>query len=233
MINVRISVRNLIEFILREGDIDNRFGTFSEDAMAEGARIHRMLQKRAGSDYSPEVELSYSYVEDDVEISVEGRADGIIRNVNGVTVDEIKTSYADIMQYKESKPLHLAQAKFYAYMIAEKGDLPVVNVRLSYVNIDTEEIKYFNYTFLKEELLSFTSGVLKEYVKWARLEASLKEERNKSIKGLPFPFEYRKGQDELVRQVYYTIYHKKKLFLQAPTGVGKTISTMYPAIQAL
>ncbi len=233
MINVRISVRNLIEFILREGDIDNRFGTFSEDAMAEGARIHRMLQKRAGSDYSPEVELSYSYVEDDVEISVEGRADGIIRNVNGVTVDEIKTSYADIMQYKESKPLHLAQAKFYAYMIAEKEDLPAVNVRLSYVNIDTEEIKYFNYTFLKEELLSFTSSVLHEYVKWARLEASLKEERNKSIKGLPFPFEYRRGQDELVRQVYYTIFHKKKLFLQAPTGVGKTISTMYPAIQAL
>jgi len=233
MINTRISVRNLIEFILRAGDIDNRIGTFSDDAMQEGARIHRQLQSRAGADYNAEVSLAYTYVEEDVEITVEGRADGVIENESGVTIDEIKTTYADVMRYSDAKPLHLAQAKFYAYIVAEQQDLPVIKVRLTYVNIETEEIRYFNYNFLKEELLEFTSKVCHEYVKWARLEQEWIETRNKSINGLPFPFEYRDGQDELVKQVYYTIYHKKKLFLEAPTGVGKTISTMYPAIQAM
>lgn len=233
MIEERISVRNLVEFILRCGDIDNRIGSFSDDAMQEGVRLHKMLQKRVGSDYRAEVPLMYTYVEDEVSISIEGRADGVIVNENGTTIDEIKTTYADVMKFRDSKPLHLAQAKFYAYIVAEEEKLPTVNVRLTYCNIDTEEIRYFNYTFLYEELLKFTSDVCREYIKWARLSAEWKEERNASIIGLPFPFEYRRGQDELVRQVYFSILHKKKLFLEAPTGVGKTISTLYPSVQAM
>ncbi len=233
MITVRISVRNLIEFILRSGDIDNRFGTFSEDAMQEGAKIHRRLQKMAGADYRAEVPLQLDFTVEDVCILVEGRADGVIENETIVTVDEIKTTYADVMRYKEPKPLHLAQAKFYAYIISKRKDLPSIKIRLTYVNIDTEETRYFNYTFLREELKEFTFGVINEYVKWARLEAEWKDIRNSSIKGLPFPFEYRKGQEKLVKQVYFTILHKRKLYLQAPTGVGKTIATLYPAVQAL
>lgn len=230
MIKTRVSVRNLVEFILRTGDIDNRIGTSSDEAMQEGARLHRQLQSRAGSDYKAEVSLNYTYVEDDVEISVEGRADGVIENETGTTVDEIKTTYGDVMAYKESKPLHLAQAKFYAYIIAEKENLPAIKVRLTYVNIETEEIRYFNYTFLYEELLDFTGGILHEYVKWAKLSEEWKIIRNESITGLEFPFDYRPGQEELVKQVYYTIYKKRKLFLEAPTGVGKTISTIYPSV---
>lgn len=233
MIKTRISVRNLVEFILRCGDIDNRIGTGSDDAMAEGARLHRQIQSRAGSDYRPEVSLAYTYAEDDVEISVEGRADGVIENESGTTVDEIKATYADVMAFKEAKPLHLAQAKFYAYILAAQKDLSVIKVRLTYVNIDTEETRYFNYNFLMEELLEFTSSVCHEYVKWARLEAEWIEIRNSTITGLPFPFEYRRGQEELVKQVYYTLYRKRKLFLEAPTGVGKTIATMYPSVQAM
>ncbi len=233
MISVRISVRNLIEFILRDGDIDNRYGSFSDDAMKEGAKLHRVIQHRAGSDYQPEVSLKYTYSESDVSISVEGRADGVIRNDSGVTVDEIKTTYSDIQKLKEANSLHLAQAKFYAYIIAEKENLPAIKVRITYANIDTEEIRYFNYTFLYEELLNFTSEVCHEYVKWARLESDWHEVRDESIKALPFPFEYRPGQEKLVRQVYVTISKGKKLFIEAPTGVGKTISTLYPALYAL
>lgn len=230
MIKTRISVRNLIEFILRSGDIDNRIGSAPDEAMKEGARLHRLLQSRAGSDYRAEVSLAYTYSQEDVEISVEGRADGVIENESCVTVDEIKTTYADVMAFKEAKQIHLAQAKFYAYIIAEQQKLPAINIRLTYVNIDTEEIRYFHFTFLYEELLEFTSKVLSEYVKWARFESEWKEKRNASIEGLAFPFEYRKGQEELVKQVYYSIYKKKKLFIEAPTGVGKTISTLYPSV---
>ena len=234
MVKTRISVRNLVEFILRCGDIDNRMGgDASLETMQEGARLHRLIQRRAGADYTPEVPLAYTYVEDDVEISVEGRADGVIDNDTGVTVDEIKTTYGDVMKYTEARPLHLAQARFYAHILAQSKNLLSIKVRLTYVNIDTEEIRYFNYTFLQEELNEFTSSVCHEYVKWARLEDDLIKTRNASVKGLPFPFAYRAGQEELVKQVYYTIYRKKKLFLEAPTGVGKTIATLYPSVQAM
>ena len=235
MYNITISVRNLIEFILRSGDIDNRIssGLADADTMQEGARIHRIIQKRAGSDYNAEIPLSYVYTEGDCEITVEGRADGIIRNSKGVTVDEIKSTYADVMSYEEARPIHMAQAMFYAHMLALNEELPCVNVRITYVNIATEEIKYFHQTFMAEELKKFTDEVASGYVKWAMFDAKRREERDASIKGLPFPFEYREGQDELVRQVYYTIYHKKKLFLEAPTGVGKTVATVYPALQAM
>lgn len=233
MIATKISVRNLIEFILRSGDIDNRIGGGSDQAVVEGTRIHRMIQKRAGADYKPEVSLSYVYIEDDVTITVEGRADGVIENETGVTIDEIKSTYADVMKFKEAKELHLAQAKFYAFIKATMDELPVIKVRLTYANIDTEEIKYFNYTYTYTELEEFVTSVLKQYVKWARLEAEWLETRTNSIIGLPFPFEYRDGQAELVKQVYFTIRKRKKLYLEAPTGVGKTISTLYPAIQAM
>lgn len=232
MTEERISVRNLVEFILREGDIDNRIGTFSEDALTEGIRLHKAIQKQAGSDYRAEVPLDFTYTEDDISISVEGRADGVISNETGITIDEIKTTYADVMRFQDAKPLHLAQAKFYAFIVADQNDLTAIKVRLTYVNIDTEETRYFNYTFLKEELWNFVSKVCHEYVKWARFSAEWTKKRDASINGLPFPFEYRKGQDELVKQVYITIKRKRKLFLEAPTGVGKTISTVYPSIQA-
>jgi len=233
MIETRISVRNLIEFILRSGDIDNRIAGGSDQAVVEGTRIHKMIQKRAGADYCAEVPLAYIYTEDDVAITVEGRADGIIENETGITVDEIKSTYADVMKFKEAKEMHLAQAKFYAYIKASQEDLTDIKVRITYVNIDTEEIRYFHYTYTLMELEQFTVSVLTQYVKWARLEAEWIKKRTDSIIGLPFPFDYRKGQAELVKQVYYTIYHKKKLYLEAPTGVGKTISTLYPAIQAM
>ena len=229
----KISVRSLVEFILRSGDIDNRIGSFSEQAMQEGGRIHRMIQKRMGADYRAEVPLAFVFHGKDVDITVEGRADGIIENESGVTIDEIKSTYADVMKYKEAKPLHLAQAKFYAYIYGAQNDIEVIKVRITYCNIETEEIKYFNEECKLSELETFVNEVCSAYEKWAKFSEEHRLARNESIQGLPFPFEYRDGQEELVKQVYYTICHSKKLFIEAPTGVGKTISTVYPSVCAL
>lgn len=229
----KVSVRSVVEFILRSGDIDNRMGTFSEQAMLEGGRIHRMIQKRMGADYSAEVPLAFLYEGDGIDITVEGRADGIIVNDSGVTIDEIKSTYADVMKYREAKPLHLAQAKFYAYMYALSEGIEDIKVRITYCNIETEEIKYFHESCTFKALEKFVNEVLKDYEKWAKMELEWIEKRNTSIKGLGFPFPYRDGQEELVKQVYYTICHKKKLFIEAPTGVGKTVSTVYPSVCAL
>lgn len=230
---IRISVRGLVEFILRHGDIDNRRHASPENAMQEGGRIHRMIQKRMGSEYQAEVPLKYTLPADGYRLIVEGRADGIIHHEEKVVIDEIKGTYRDLAKMREPMPLHVAQAKCYAYMYALQEELAEIQVRLTYCSIVTEDIRYFYEDYTFEELAEWFEGLLAAYRKWADFSWRWREIRQASVNGLQFPFPYREGQKELVTNVYKTIYHKKKLFLEAPTGVGKTISTIYPAVQAM
>lgn len=230
---IQISVRNLVEFILRSGDIDNRRASAPENAMQEGGRIHRMIQKRMGSEYHAEVFLRHVYQTENYNIQVDGRADGIIIKPEGVTIDEIKGTYRELNRLKEAVPVHLAQAKCYAYIYALQEGLEVIRVRMTYCNMETEELKYFQSEYSFEELSEWFLELMKQYQKWADHQFMWQRERSSSIKGLSFPFPYREGQRELVTYVYQTIYHKRKLFIEAPTGVGKTLSTIYPAIMSM
>lgn len=236
---IRISVRNLVEFILRQGDIDNRHRTGTADAMQEGGRIHRMLQRRMGAEYQAEVSLRYTYVTEEYVLAIEGRADGIIdiskpeTGKREIVIDEIKGTYRDINRMKEANPVHLAQAKCYAYIYGMQKEAEEVRVRMTYCNIETEEIRYFYEDFNMRELKSWFEELITMYRKWTDYEWEWKKIRQDSIEQLVFPFPYRDGQKELASGVYQTIYHKKKLFLEAPTGVGKTISTVFPSIKAM
>ena len=306
------SVRSLVEFILRSGDIDNRKAAAPENAMQEGGRIHRMLQRRMGADYHAEVTLKYSYHTPKYDILVEGRADGIIdgqlakriikevpvcfeeregkrekagrrdkieraaevikvkgeaakgdietvietENVSGndvtggtgaeisqdqypdrigdtVVIDEIKGTYADVSRMKAPVMVHLAQAKCYAYIYAKQNSLPFIRVRMTYCNIETEELQYFFRDYRLQDLEKWFEGLMKSYQKWADYEVEWKEKRQQSIRQIDFPFPYREGQKELITYVYQTLYHKRKLFIEAPTGVGKTLSTVFPSVKAV
>ncbi|MCR5410398.1 MAG: ATP-dependent DNA helicase, partial [Lachnospiraceae bacterium] len=154
MKTVSISVRNLVEFILRSGDIDERRGQGgSVDAMLEGARIHRAIQSAAGSDYTAEVPLKETIVlNDEISLTVEGRADGIIDNKGYITVDEIKGMFIDVLKLTEPFPVHLAQAKCYAYIWAKQHDLADISIRMTYVGIEDRHIKLFNSDHTFEEL---------------------------------------------------------------------------------
>ena len=309
------SVRSLVEFILRSGDIDNRKAAALENAMQEGGRIHRMLQRRMGADYHAEVTLKYSYHTPKYDILVEGRADGIIdgqlakriikevpvcfeeregkrekagrrdkieraaeaeevikvkgeaakgdietvietENVSGndvtggtgaeisqdqypdrigdtVVIDEIKGTYADVSRMKAPVMVHLAQAKCYAYIYAKQNSLPFIRVRMTYCNIETGELQYFFRDYRLQDLEKWFEGLMKSYQKWADYEVEWKEKRQQSIRQIDFPFPYREGQKELITYVYQTLYHKRKLFIEAPTGVGKTLSTVFPSVKAV
>lgn len=231
---IRISVRNLVEFILRSGDIDNRRSAAVDNAMQEGSRIHRMLQKREGPEYQAEFFLRYIQKTHRYQIVVEGRADGIITEGSGmVTVDEIKTTYKDIMRFQAPAEVHLAQARVYAAIYGIQNHLESIRIRITYCNVETEEVKYFHEEDTVENLKEWFEALLKQYQKWADYEYEWKQMRQESIEKLSFPFPYREGQKELASYVYQTIYHKKKLFIEAPTGVGKTISTVFPAVKAM
>lgn len=252
---IQVSVRNLVEFILRSGNIDNRRSKSPDNAMQEGGRIHRMIQRRMGADYHAEVFLRHLVETENYTIVIEGRADGIIVESKGaaaqvpeltetdlppaysdlvtVTIDEIKGTYRELHRIKEAIPVHLAQAKCYAYMYGMINNLKHIRVRITYCNIDTEEIRYFHFEYDMEELRQWFDEIIADYRKWADFQFEWQKIRQQSIKELEFPFEYRAGQKDLVTYVYRTIYHKRKLFIEAPTGVGKTISTLFPAVKAM
>ncbi|MDR2045375.1 MAG: ATP-dependent DNA helicase [Clostridium sp.] len=235
---IRISVRGLVEFILRQGDIDNRRKHTPEDAMQEGGRIHREIRKRMGAEYRAEVFLRHVVPGEKYLFVVEGRADGIIdtRKADGTgetVIDEIKGTYRELSRMKAPVPVHLAQAKCYAYMYGTRTKAEEVRIRMTYCNLLTEDLRYFYEDFTMEELTEWFEELIRAYRKWADYEWEWRQLRQASIEKLEFPFPYREGQKELAAQVYQTIYHKKKLFLEAPTGVGKTVSTVFPSVKAM
>ena len=231
---IRISVRNLVEFILREGDIDNRTGGGQDpENMQMGSRIHRKIQRQMGSDYQAEVPLKTEIVCDGFTLKIEGRADGLIHTKEQVMVDEIKGVLRELDRVQEPAGIHLAQAKCYASMVAEQEEVDEIGVQMTYCQMETEEVKRFQYSYQSNELKVWFDEVIRQYKKWAKFQIEWRKARNASIKEIEFPFPYRKGQRELAVSVYRTILRKKKLFIQAPTGVGKTISTVFPAVKAV
>ncbi len=231
---IRISVRNLVEFILREGDIDNRIaGTSEKDAMQLGSKIHRKIQRQMGSNYRAEVPLKIQVPFEKFILQLEGRADGIQEDEDGALIDEIKGVQREIERIKEPAGVHLAQAKCYAYIYGTQQNLKEITVQMTYCQLETETVIRFQEKYGMDELEKWFMALVNQYEKWANFEIDWEVKRTYSIKQAEFPYEYRKGQKELVTSVYKTILRKKKLFIQAPTGVGKTIATIFPAVKAM
>lgn len=230
---VRISVRNLVEFILRSGDLDNRRGSVDKEAMLKGSRLHRKIQKQMGRNYRAEVALKRESEYEDVVIAVEGRADGIFTEEGETSIDEIKGIYGKLEKLEGPVPVHRAQAMCYAWIYAEKEKLESIGIQMTYANLDTEEIRRFQEVLSSEELKEWYQNLTDAYHKWISWQIRWKAERNASMETLEFPFPYREGQRKMVSSVYHSISTGRQIFIQAPTGVGKTMSTIFPAVRAM
>lgn len=254
---VKLSVRHMVEFLLRYGDIDSALPTGHDtDAMLAGGRIHRKVQKSQAPGYTAEVPLQRDFDFPELTLRIEGRADGVIsqpatskgtdmshpeesdsdtddRHHIRVTVDEIKGMYLDVLTLEEPFPLHLAQARCYAAIIAHEKNLSEVGVQMTYANLDNDEIKRFHFSYAADELEDWFTNLVQKAYRWARLDVLHQKARNTSMAALSFPFAWRKGQKELSASVYKAIVEGKELFLMAPTGVGKTMSCLYPAVRSM
>lgn len=287
---IRISVRNLVEFIFRSGDIDNRrTGSREKQAMEAGSRLHRKIQRQMGSSYESEVSLKQTIDMEQLRIQIEGRADGIfsektlrfLRKISpareeapedavfpdfqgaeadgaaeGIpqeteispeaffpdletipkkmyVVDEIKGIYRDLKKLKEPVPVHKAQAMCYAYIYALQKNQSIMGVQMTYAHLETEEIRRFYNCYTFEELQKWFQELMQEYERWAKLEIEFQQQLCESLNGMEFPFPYRPGQRKLAVSVYRSIEQKAELFIQAPTGIGKTMSVLFPALKAM
>ena len=235
-----IGVRELVEWTLRKGSIDYRYT--SSKRMSEGTIIHQKLQKKRKKeaklgDYRYESEFVFKHIFEYMEFTfcLEGRADGIIFKEDRIIIEEIKSTYSDLENLIcDYDGLHFAQLKCYGYLYAEAHDLSEIMLNLTYCHVETEEVLVFEKLFSKQELQDFFFSLMDKYIVWLNADEERTIKSYDTIRNLPFPFEnYRKGQREFAIAIYKTIRNNKKIFAQAATGTGKTISTLYPAIKSI
>ncbi len=228
---VKISVRELVEFVFREGSIDLRFQARS--SMTLGTRLHQKLQKEYKDGDEKEVFLKGEEMIEDILYQIEGRCDGIHYDGGEVMVEEIKSTAKRLDHIESGSRVHWAQGECYAYLLAKEKQLTKVGVQLTYIEVESEETKSFIHMYTIEELEGIVNEILIAYTPFAFVLVSNQEDKMKSIGELGFPYpSYRKGQKKLAGAVYKTVSESKSLYANAPTGTGKTISTLFPTIKA-
>lgn len=233
---LKVSVRELVAFTLRSGDLDASFK--SSIRAQEGTRLHQKVQRSKDADYQAEVPLAAELTRDGIRIRLEGRADGIFEEDGTTFVEEIKSTLTPLERLKEDdRPLHWAQAQCYAYIISTEGLCQVsldMGIRLTYIHAETEDILQFDKRMTSQELSDFMEDLIQRYLKWIKWQRGWRLLRNASIAASAFPYPaYRTGQRELAVRIYKTILSGGRMFVQAPTGTGKTMSTLFPTIKAL
>lgn len=230
------SVRGIIEYVLKNGSLDDRF--VSRGRTIEGTIAHGIVQKDNEAiyeDYKKEVALKHKFIINDINLEVDGRADGIIKENKKVIIEEIKSTYKDLSYIDEDyNILHWAQGKFYGYIYCLDNSLQTIDVRLSYFNINTSEVRSFDKTYDFSELEEFVYSLVNKYLEVITAKENFNKIKYKSISCLKFPFKsYRKGQRELAVNCFSSIKQQGILFAQAPTGIGKTISTIFPSLKSI
>ena len=230
--SIELSVRELCARAFLSGDLDKRsYGAV--DAMRAGAEIHKKVQNDAGANYTPEVQLVNTFAYDGIYYTVSGRADGVIRTDDGFIVDEIK-SVRGFDFLAPPRDIFVAQMKCYAYFLACREEMPTVCGRITYVNSDNGKIKYFNYRYTFEELRAWYVNIISGISHIAKFIKHRQQEILPSAENAVFPYgELREGQELMIREWYASIKRGERFFACAPTGIGKTMSALYPAVRAL
>lgn len=235
-IQFKESVRGIVEYVLKGGSLDDRF--VSRGRALEGTIAHGKLQRdneKVYQDYEKEVILKHEFLVNNISLIVEGRADGIIKENGKIIIEEIKSTYKDLSYINfDYNLLHWAQGKFYGYIYCVDNNIDEIDIRLSYFNINNDEVRSFDKTYNICELEQFVYSLVNKYLEIIVIKEEFNKIKNESIRLLSFPFSsYRKGQRELAVNCFNTIKQNGILFAQAPTGIGKTISTIFPALKSI
>lgn len=229
-----VGVRKLVEYVMMSGNLELDKFVSSSRAMA-GIAAHKKIQKERGDDYKAEVSVSHQFKLEDINIIVSGRIDGVYKKENQITIEEIKSTTEDIRRLKLKKnEVHWGQAKVYAYLYSLEHTIDRLNIALVYYNIDDGKVFEINDDYTFADLEEFMTSLLTKYHLWARRQLDWNMLRDNSLKDLSFPYsEYRIGQREMAVGVYRALRDGGELLIQAPTGIGKTVATIFPALKIL
>jgi len=230
---LQIAVRELVEHVLRSGDLEHAFIGVSR--AVEGIRAHQKIQRSRPDVYTPEISVSHQVETERFILEIGGRIDGVYRYPDKVIIDEIKTTVSELDRFEDREnQIHWGQAKCYAYLYALEFKLETIAIQLTYYRPDTEEIREFQSSFAVEELEAFFHDLINRYLRWAEAITDWCRLRDESLKRFEFPFgAYRPGQREMAVGVYRTIQQGGQFMVQAATGIGKTLAVLFPAAKAL
>ncbi len=227
-----VSVRELVEFALRRGDLGGERDFVGPSRALAGIRGHQKIQRSRPPGYQKEVPLAHEVVDDGFSLRIQGRIDGLLTDSTPPLVEEIKT-----LQGRwdgTANPLHWAQARIYGFLYSRERALERLALRLTYLHLETGEVTEFNEDCTFPELSAFFQNAVSVYLGWVRDRFHWCQQRDESIRNLGFTFpSYRPGQRELAVAAYRTLARGGRLFLEAPTGIGKTVSVLFPAVKAL
>lgn len=229
-----IAVRELVEFTLRKGNID--FHYTGRQRGVQGTKAHQRIQKKYKEDDLSEVSISQTIEYQGVNVTLQGRIDGIIFEEEQVIIDEIKSTRVSLEEIDEDfSQIHWAQGMVYAFLYSLENNVEEISVQLTYYQLESKEIRRFIKSFIHEELKEYVyENLIKHYIKWAIVIYEWQKLRDGSISSLSFPHDtYRVGQRKLIISIYKTIQEEKKIFVNGPTGIGKTISTLFPSIMSM
>jgi DNA excision repair protein ERCC-2 len=221
-----VAVRALCEFTARQGDLDLRF-TPSPSAL-EGIAGHATVAARRPKHYEPEVSLDGEYK----QLTVRGRADGYDAKLN--RVEEIKTFRGDLNAMPDNhRHLHWAQVKIYGWLLCQTRALTEINVALVYFDIGSQKETVLVETYSADALKQYFELQCEYFINWAEQELQHRAARDDALADLPFPHaDFRPGQRHLAESVYKSAISARCLMAQAPTGIGKTIGTIFPLLKA-
>ena len=234
MRNLYVSVHDIVDLILRTGDLDSRI--FNRSTMQMGTKMHLQYQREhAHSGYQSEVDLNVTWVKDDVSIHIAGRADGMIIEDDRIIIEEIKTTVADLKTFHaQHEAWHIGQALMYAWMYCQTEAMPLIQVDLVYVHQVNQETLKKTYTFTPDDMERDIQGILDEYLAFYAIMFQHHDDVVSELATLPFPFKtFRFGQRDLAKYAFAIAKNGGRLYVEAPTGIGKTMSTLFPLVKQL
>jgi DNA excision repair protein ERCC-2 len=228
-----VGVRELVEHVLRSGDLVMEFAGSSR--AAEAIRIHQRIQYSRPDGYVPEVSVARRVETDDFVLEIGGRIDGVFAGPGIPVVEEIKTTRRSLEEsVRSDNPLHWGQAKVYAFLYGVDRGIGDIGVQLTYARLDTGATREVRRQFTLAELSAFFDELVACYLRWASVITQWRRERDTSLGDLSFPYAtYRPGQEDMAQTVDRTIRAGGRTFIQAATGIGKTMAVLFPAVKTI
>ncbi|MBI9008964.1 MAG: PD-(D/E)XK nuclease family protein [Tenericutes bacterium] len=233
MKELSISVREIAEFLYGSGSIVNE--RILNTRAQEGTEIHQYWQNLYLDTDKKEVVVKTTVLTGDIELTVSGRIDGLIIREEKLFIEEIKSTHTDFdILDEKTYPAHLCQAKLYAYMYLSQTEKRSIDVVLTYIQVEDRKVLKFEKHYTKKNLEKYFDTSIEKYLDWIRLLNHHEEQRLKSIDGLTFPFDnFRLNQREMMAYIYKNVLRKGKLYCEAPTGIGKTVASIFATLKAV
>jgi len=232
---IRISVRALVEHLERRGDLSTGFEVLSRPHGLAGIRGHQKIQQSRPPSYNREVAVSWTGERGPYTLEIHGRIDGVYRLREKIVVEEIKTTPRSLDHaIRDGAHLHWAQLRVYAALLALELEIEELSLQLTYLQTDSGEIRTLSREERAAPLSEYLERLIGEYLAWIHRIETRKAERDRSILKRDFPYaSLRRGQARMMEEVYRAILTRTRCLIQAPTGIGKTVAALFPALRAL